>query len=523
MSDVEKPTFRPADERARVHGLQLIVRFHAMLRVGRSYRVGNQVFLKQCEAFLDALKPVFDDTPEAVLVSLDSDLYLNNVRIPVKANNLRFHQSMLDELRKRRIAGLRIEAGITTVDLERFFTLFLQHDVHFGTGLLEACLAEGVRRILPAIHASTQTPGDEDPFDPQAYGHWNGEAGDGGGEGTGGDGSGGGSGWGSGSESDATAPATSGGPRGVRPVAPKTFSLALHGARSLLTTTTLQDGMEMRHAKRVVQPLIDAAFADEPVVVGLATLSHHDEYTYAHAVNVCIVAVTMGKMLELDRKALADLGVASLLHDVGKAAVYDQIRHPLETFEPDERAAAERHTLEGARLIARSTTLNQTTLRCMRAALEHHAGVRTGAYPEAVARAGVSRLSEIVGAADCFVSLQMHRSERGRHTTPYEALGMMLGPLAERFDAALLWALVRTVGLYPPGQMVELSDQSIAIVTAPNPADLARPNVRVVMDPCGVPFAPVEAKDLKPLPPHMSVLRALAASEYPALPGDRAA
>src|SRR5207247_6343596 len=129
--------------------------------------------------------------------------------------------------------------------------------------------------------------------------------------------------------------------------------------------------MELRHAKRVVQPLVDGAFSSEPVVVGLSTLTHHDQYTYAHAVNVTLVAVTMGHFLELDRRALADLGVAALLHDVGKSVVGAHIFHPLEGFTDEERAAAESHPLEGAKLLARSTALNPTTLRCMRVALEH--------------------------------------------------------------------------------------------------------------------------------------------------------
>src|SRR5262249_2021854 len=140
----------------------------------------------------------------------------------------------------------------------------------------------------------------------------------------------------------------------------KHYSQSLQGARSLLMSTTLQNGVQLRHGKRVVQPLVDAAFDDEPVVVGLSSLTHKDEYTYAHAVNVCLVAVTMGKLLDLDRRALADLGVAALLHDVGKSAVADKIQNPLESFTEEERAAAERHPIEGALLLARTTTLNQT-------------------------------------------------------------------------------------------------------------------------------------------------------------------
>jgi HD-GYP domain-containing protein (c-di-GMP phosphodiesterase class II) len=325
-------------------------------------------------------------------------------------------------------------------------------------------------------------------------------------------------------------PGPASGHASLRPAMHKSYSLAILGTRSLLTPTALQEGIGLHRAKRVVQPLIDAAFSDEPVVVGLSSASHHDEYTYVHSVNVCMVAVTIGHFLGLDRRALADLGVAALLHDVGKAAVYDRIRHPLEEMDEEERRLAESHPLEGAKFIARSTALNSSTLRCMRVALEHHA-VRapldgepsrtppgSAGYPALPAGWRPGGLSGIVSVADCFVSLQMHRSERGRSVTPYQALGMTLGPFASRFDPIMLWALVQSVGFYPPGQLVELSDGRTAVVLAPNRQDLSRPHLRVIMDECGVPFSAVEAKELRPLPEALSVIRALAAHEYPEVP-----
>ena len=132
-------------------------------------------------------------------------------------------------------------------------------------------------------------------------------------------------------------------------------------------------------------------------------------------------------------------------------------------------------------------------------------------------------MSRLVAVADCYVNLLGHRSERGAWTTPYEALGMMLGPLRKRFDPAMLWALVQTVGFYPPGQLVLLDDGGMAAVLAPNAADLARPHVRVVVSVTGEPLPQDQPAEYHPLPPGMSILRALRAEEYPAAPEAEAA
>src|SRR5207247_6560513 len=100
--------------------------------------------------------------------------------------------------------------------------------------------------------------------------------------------------------------------------------------------TSLPTALEVRHAKRVVQPLVEGVSLSEPVVVGLTTLTQRDEYTYAHAVNVCGVSVAIGHFLGLDRRALSDLGVAALLHDVGKDVVRPLITHDFEHMTPQE-------------------------------------------------------------------------------------------------------------------------------------------------------------------------------------------
>ena len=482
------PAGNPAEDAVRERGLQLVTLLSAVIRIGRAYSVTNQVFRTQLANIATALRPVLDESGEAVFVALHSDLYLNGVRVPVSASSFRFHQTVIDAFRSRGIAGLRVERAVAVEDLGKFFDLFLQPTCPHGAALLKACGESNLQRILPAIHAST---------DPSIASH-SAEAGVAPG----------------GSASEPARPRTASTPGGKpKTSASKQVGAAFDGARSLLTTTSLNAGVEIRHAKRVVQPLIDGAFASEPIVVGLTTLREHDEYTYAHAVNVCAVAVTMGHHLNLDRRALADIGVAALLHDVGKDAVGKQILHPLEAFTEEERAAAERHPVEGAKLIAGSTALNATTLRCMRVALEHHSGIEGRGYPHFAPAWRTSLLSQIVSLADCYVNLHARRGDLVENITPAEALGMTLGPLSDRFEPALLWALVKTVGLYPPGQLVELSDGSLALVQAPNPRALDRPNVKRITGPGGRALPPGD-HELSPLPSSISVKRALRGEEY---------
>lgn len=516
---------RPIDERYREMGLNLMMRVLALIHVGRAYRVDNQVFRVQLDTMMQALEPLFEEAPEIVLVALENDVYMNGVRLPMKSSTLKHHQSLLGEFRKRKIAGLKIERGVTAEEIVKFFGLFLQPENHHGSGLLEAALSVGCVRIQPAVYASTEAPEmDATSMIPGLNtdgGSHYGAAGGGAGGGGGLDVESGPAVQGMSETPQATAEegrgTSGGGPRGGTP---KNFNVALNGVRSLLTTTSLQAGMEMRHAKRVVQPLVDGAFAAEPVVMGLSTLGHHDGYTYMHSVNVCLVAVTMGHLLGFDRRALSDLGVAALLHDVGKNSLTGRIRHALPAFTEEERVLAETHPLEGAKLLARSTMLNATTLRCMRVAFEHHMG--PGGYPH-LTDWSRSALSELVSVADCYVSLQTHRSERGRSVTPFQALGLMLGPLASRFDPAMLGALVHAVGLFPPGQMIELDDGAIGVVLAPNSADLGRPHVRLVRDAAGAWGDPVKPTEYRPLPAERSVRRSLKAEEYPETPPQQAA
>jgi len=82
------------------------------------------------------------------------------------------------------------------------------------------------------------------------------------------------------------------------------------------------------------------------------------------------------------------------------------------------------------------------------------------------------------------------------------------------FDPAVLWALVRTVGLYPAGTVMQTNSGHLVLAMSPNPADVTRPTCRVLMGPGGVVPAEGQGEFWEPMPAAESVRRVLPPEEH---------
>jgi len=248
--------------------------------------------------------------------------------------------------------------------------------------------------------------------------------------------------------------------------------------------------------------------------VGLTAIKAHDEYTFVHCVNVSVISVAIGAALGLPRTTLAHLGVAALLHDLGKLAVPPEVLHKPGQLTPGEWELVESHPLEGAKMLAGMPGLSRLGLDTMRVALEHHMNVDGSGYPLIGPSSSMGVLSRIVAVADVFDALTAHRAYRARPFTGYEALAIMLGPERHHSDPAALWAAVRSVGLYPAGTVMRTRSGHVAMSLSPNPADLRRPNCRLVAHPGETSLDPTLDARWEPMPESEEVAQVLTPEEH---------
>jgi len=450
-------------------GPAIVARVHGLLRAVRLYDLSNRALQDQLADLLGLLAQVPEG--EVVLLAMGQCFYVNGVRIRAKGAQSSYFDTLTWEFETRGLGGLRFLDGLHAEELATFLKLFLEYaDAERGAVLGEASAGAGIEHVSPISRA---------------------EAGA------------------SGQAAEAEAPAEN-----ERDRALQTFRRAVAGTRGAILSTARTGKPALRKIKRVVQPIVDSIMKDEYSLVGLTAIKGHDEYTYAHCVNVGILSVAMGHNMGMSRAALADLGVAALLHDIGKLTIPADVLRKPGRMSAEEWALMRRHPIEGMKMVSRVPGLSSLTVDMFNITLQHHLTNDGKGYPAIDRPYALSAVGRLVAVADCFDALTAHRAYRKRPYTGYEALRLLLGPDRDRYDPAALWALVKTVGFYPAGTLLAMDSGHLVVSLSPNPEDGRRPNCVVLARPDGSMPPDSEPETWNPMPDGLSVAHVVEADEF---------
>lgn len=227
-----------------------------------------------------------------------------------------------------------------------------------------------------------------------------------------------------------------------------------------------------------VNGMVRGLFADRTVYRRLADIKDYDNYTFNHAVNVAILSLLVGIDVGLSMDQLNSLGVAALLHDVGKILVPADVLNRPGKLSDEDWEKMRSHPAAGARLLLEQAGHQDIAVTV---AFEHHARYDLSGYPRIPAKRELHFFSRIVGLSDVYDALTSDRSYRGS-IMPDAAARIILSGTGRDFDPALAKVFVKSIGVFPQGCAVVLSNGEPAIVQEPNPADPIRPRVRLMRD-----------------------------------------
>jgi putative nucleotidyltransferase with HDIG domain len=167
--------------------------------------------------------------------------------------------------------------------------------------------------------------------------------------------------------------------------------------------------LPLLEAEAIVRSLSLAMHGDNRIVIPLLQLREFDEYTTTHSLNVSVLAMGLAEFLGSSGREVRAMGVAGLLHDLGKVRIPKDILVKPGKLSDEERAVMQRHPVDGARIILES---EQKLDLAAAVAYEHHIMIDGGGYPHMHFRRDCHHGSKLVHVCDVYDALRTRRPYR---------------------------------------------------------------------------------------------------------------
>lgn len=231
-------------------------------------------------------------------------------------------------------------------------------------------------------------------------------------------------------------------------------------------------------AKQAVAACVNSILHSPDAFLWLTQLKKQDKYTAQHSLNVCVLSIVLARHIGLSVKQLNHVGLCGMMHDMGKMLIPLEVLNKPGKLTPDEMLLMKTHTTLGYELLKSSSNMFPGAVET---ALTHHEHMDGKGYPRRLKANKLSYYSNIVAVADIYDAITSDRVyQKGR--THHEATKIMIDVSESHLEGQLVIKFIESLGAYPPGSFVELSDRSIAVVIEENTRFRLRPKVLSILD-----------------------------------------
>jgi putative nucleotidyltransferase with HDIG domain len=244
--------------------------------------------------------------------------------------------------------------------------------------------------------------------------------------------------------------------------------------------------------KKAVTKMIGDILNNKTVLLNLMDIRTNDTYTFSHSVNVTVLALVIGRILNYSKEKLIKLGIGALLHDIGKAILPDEILNKPGKLTDEEFGIMKEHTKIGFEGIKNSYELSPLSKTII---LSHHEKWDGTGYPRGIKGDEIHEFARIVAICDVFDALTSDRCYRPKWPV-YEAIEFLMSYSGTHFDADLVKQFIKHIAAYPNGTPVKLNDGRKGIIQEQNEGFPTRPIIRILEDADGNQLSEYETVNL---------------------------
>jgi HD-GYP domain-containing protein (c-di-GMP phosphodiesterase class II) len=252
---------------------------------------------------------------------------------------------------------------------------------------------------------------------------------------------------------------------------------------STLVTSFMQDvrlghSINVALAKEIVSHCVDTVIKSPDAMMFLTQLKNRDEYTSQHSMNVAVFAIALGKHLNLSVSEMNHLGLCGMMHDMGKMQIPLEVLNKPGRLTPEETVIMRSHTTLGWKLLMSSSNMYGGASDV---AYTHHEKLDGTGYPRGLKADQISFYTRVVTLVDMYDAITSDRVyQKGR--THLEAISIMSKKPNTHLDTNLTAKFIECLGIYPPGNLIEMDNGEVAIVLESNPQHTLKPKIMLILD-----------------------------------------
>jgi len=236
---------------------------------------------------------------------------------------------------------------------------------------------------------------------------------------------------------------------------------------------------DLERLRGVVSEMVLSVARNPDALLWLARLRRTDQYSYDHSLDVSAHVMIFGRYLGLGDEAVATLGMAGMLQDVGKLRLPVRLLHKKGALSPREYEILRTHVDFSLQILAASP---HATPQMLDIVGRHHERCDGSGYPHGLKGDAVGLMAEIAGLCDVYCAMTRERPY-GEAASSQVALDAVRAQRGTGFSESTVDQFVQCVGLYPVGTLVELNTGEVAVVVAQNRIRRLKPRVMILLGP----------------------------------------
>lgn len=199
-----------------------------------------------------------------------------------------------------------------------------------------------------------------------------------------------------------------------------------------------------------------------------------DDSTYAHSINVALIARILGKWLHFSTDDLDTLTLAGLLHDIGKTMIPDEILNKDGKLTDEEFQMVRNHPKLGYDILK----MQPLDTHIKKSALMHHERCDGSGYPMGLTLDEIDDFALIIAIADVYDAMTAARSYRAP-LCPFQVIAEFEKDGLQQYKPKYILTFLERIAATYQNNRVMLNDGTRAKIVLLNKRHLSKPLVQL--------------------------------------------